>query len=215
MRYLLLTLLTAGSAFGATTVVSDLFNGGSSGAANGLFVASWNQTGSWTNVAIGANLATNNGLSTSTGTAYLMNQIGPGTTAANEVTSPFSIVVTGNPGINVMTPLFSGLSLGPGTYYLVIAPNNGDFVLDWVLTGPPLQTLGPGVTQNPDQFAGSPAPFAPASSFSDTSFSRIFSVTGDAVTGTSAPEPSTIGVILLGAAVLAARSYRLSARTSR
>jgi hypothetical protein len=54
-----------------------------------------------------------------TGQAYLMTAIGPGTTVASQAaTAPFFV-----PG-TLVTPtsadLFSGLSLGPGTYYLLL-----------------------------------------------------------------------------------------------
>ncbi len=207
-----LLLVTAipltGPAFG-TTIVSDVYNGvGTSGSSGGWKAVTWTQTGTYNNVTIGANLATNNGLSTSTGTAYLMTQVGPGTTAANEVTTPFAISVSGNPGGNVMTQLFSHLTLGPGTYYLLINPTSVNSVdsLDWDEAGSPLRTLDTGVTQGSDlAISGSVAPFPPASSsVSSTSASLIFSVTGDPVVGvpSTTPEPSSIGMMLAGLAAL-------------
>src|SRR5579884_57844 len=205
-RVAAVTAIFAACGFGGT-IVSDVYSAGTSGSSGGLYFTSWTQTGSFTNVAIGANLATDNGLSTSTGTAYLMDAIGPGTTAANEVASPFAITVTGNPGINTMTALFTGLSLGPGTYYLVIDPSSFNQVdsLFWDETSPPLQTLGAGVTQNSDeQVNGTPNSFPPASSFVDKSNSLIFSVTGDPVATSGVPEPASVLLTLGGLAIFGA-----------
>jgi len=198
----------AGPAFGAT-IVSDVYSGGTTGSSGGWKAVTWTQTGTYSDVTIGANLATNNGLSTSTGTAYLMTQLGPGTTAADEVTAPFAISVSGNPGLNTMTQLFSHLTLGPGTYFLLIDPTSINMIdsLDWDGTNPPLQTLDTGVTQGSNlELSGSVAAFSPASSsVALTNVSPIFSVTGDLVpvTGTSAtPEPSSIGMMLAGFAAV-------------
>jgi hypothetical protein len=79
-----------------------------------------------------ANLADESGNGTATGTGYLLDQIGPGTTlVGNEVpgVAPIAVSVTGNPGLNGMTKVYSNLTLGPGTYFLVIDPT--DTSLDW------------------------------------------------------------------------------------
>lgn len=192
-----------------TTIVSDVYSSGSTGSTHGWEAVTWTQTGTYNNVTIGANLATDNGLSTSTGTAYLMTQLGPGTTAANEVTTPFAISVSGNPGLNNMTQLFSHLTLGPGTYYLLINPTsiNAPDSLDWDRSNPTLRTLDTGVTQGSDlTLSGSVASFPPASSSvtSTNSVSLIFSVTGDPTVGvpSTTPEPSSIGMMLAGLAGL-------------
>ena len=203
-KYLAIALLLANSAMGAT-VISVTWNASSSGTAIGLAAVSWNQTGSWSNVAIGANLV-GNGLVVSTATVYLMNQIGPGTTAANEVAPPVPISTAANPGLNVMLPLYSGLSLGPGTYYLVFAPDAGS-VLGWDVTGNQ-QVLGPGVTQNTDQGSLTPDAFAPASAFSNASNSRIFSVTGTLGAAPGVPEPSTVIMLFAGLTGLAVKALR-------
>jgi MYXO-CTERM domain-containing protein len=202
-------------AFGAT-IVSDLYNGFTSGNSGGFHVVTWTQTGSYTGVSIGANLGTANGLSTSTGTAYLMDLIGPTATSLNEVTAPFSISVTGNPSINTMTPLFSGLSLGPGTYYLVINPTSTgqSDSLDWALTGTPLQTLDSGVTQGTDLTnSGAVAGFPPASSTTTEANSLIFVVNGTMTTSmpptpSGTPEPSSLALAALGFSALAAWRFR-------
>jgi hypothetical protein len=204
MKCLVVALLVGSSAMGATVISVTWNNSGTSGGGTGIAAVSWTQTGSWSNVAIGANLTTSGFISV-TGTAYLMNQVGGGTTAANEMTSPAPLSISGNPGLNSMTTIFSGLSLGPGTYFLVVVPDAGSG-LAWGLTGSPLQVLGSGITQNSDQTAATPNPFPPASAFSNDSNSRIFSVTGTAGAAPGVPEPSTVVMLLAGLSGLAVKA---------
>lgn len=193
--------LLAGPAFGGI-IVQDLYSAGATGSYDFWRAATWTQTATYSGVTIGANLATN-GISPGNGTAYLMNLLGPGATSGNEVAAPFSIVnlSTSCCTLNTMTPLFSGLTLGPGTYYLLIDPAT---TLYWDLTGPPAQTLGSGVTQGSDvALSGSRDPgFPPDSPYASTAYNVIFSVTGTLVTDSppSTPEPSTIVMFLSGLA---------------
>src|SRR6185369_9390402 len=94
-------LLVAGSAAAAPiTIVSTTADVSTTGGGGGGLVESWTQTGTYSGVTITAAL-TNIQANT---TAYLMNQIGPGTNVANQL---FANSVTG-------TTLFTGLTLGPG-----------------------------------------------------------------------------------------------------
>jgi hypothetical protein len=69
----------------------------------------------YSNVSISAELG---GITTQNVTAYLTTQIGPGTTAAMHEIATTTI---GLPGLGpVLTPIFTGLSLGAGTYYLTL-----------------------------------------------------------------------------------------------
>jgi hypothetical protein len=197
-------VLYTGSAFGGpVTIVSDLFTSGTSGSTGGWQAVTWTETGSYTNVSIGANLAISNGLSTGTGIAYLVTALGPSATLANLVaTDP--ITVSGNPGVNTMTSLFTGLSLGPGTYYLLINPTDINMTdsLVWDGGGTPTQTLDTGVIQQADRMlSGTVAtpPYDSANIASTLSVSHLFSVTGTAVVGNSnTPEPGTMGMLALG-----------------
>ncbi|MGD0871638.1 MAG: PEP-CTERM sorting domain-containing protein [Bryobacteraceae bacterium] len=190
--------LLAGPAFGGI-IVQDLGSAGSAGTVDVWRAATWTQTGTYSSVTIGADLATN-GISQGNGTAYLMTQLGPGTTIADEVAS-FSIVnlPTSCCALNTMTPLFSGLTLGPGTYFLLIDPQT---TLYWTVASSPSQTLGSGVTQGSDvALSGSRDPgFPPDSPYAATAYNAIFSVSGTPVTGGSTPEPSTIVMFLSGLA---------------
>lgn len=81
-RYYLLAIVAVCPAAFGTTVVSQLFSAGSTGSLNELAAISWTQTGSYSNVDILANIGDSAGSGTATATAYLMTQIGAGTTAA-------------------------------------------------------------------------------------------------------------------------------------
>ena len=216
MRLSILAALLLAQGAWADTIVTSL-SGGLSGAEGGLWVVSWTQTGTYTDVTIGANIAVNGGNPSeeATGTAYLMTQIGAGTTISDEKeTGPVSVM--GNPGLNDMTTIFSGLSLGPGTYYLVIDPSSVNLAdsLVWAAAGTPTQTLGTDVS---DVMAFSAtttnAAFPPANTFATGQLTPIFSVTGD-LGVTTTPEPSTTVFLAFGfAALFVARKF--VARRSR
>jgi len=176
----------AGSAAAAPiTIVSTTADVSTTGGGGGGLVESWTQTGTYSGVTITAAL-TNIQANT---TAYLMNQIGPGTNVANQL---FANSVTG-------TTLFTGLTLGPGTYFLVVAsPNN----VSATFGTPPLVTTDAGVTLNAP--AASPlnslALYAPATNFTTfttTGNHMLFSVVGNAGSS-SVPEPSTFGILGAG-----------------
>ena len=127
------SLWLVSSAKGATvfsttgTFTNCLSVGGDSGvAANGVVVKrEWTQTRGYTNVTISAALQTFDARFTPI-TAYLTTQAGPGTTVANQIGScsvSAPVVVTGTTSL---TTLFTGLTLGPGTYHLTLAgdPNS-------------------------------------------------------------------------------------------
>lgn len=81
---------------------------------NLAFMTAWHQTTTFTNVSISMPLQDNTSggpISGVQGVAFLTNQIGPGTTAANEVTAPFS--VSGLTDSFATINLFSGLTWGP------------------------------------------------------------------------------------------------------
>ena len=195
-------LLCVAAASGAT--ILDVTGPSPFGFANqGAFATGWHQTGTYTNVTITMPLEdnTNGGpISSVEGVAYLVNQVGPGTTSANEVTSPFSIF--GLTASFTTRTLFSGLTLGPGDYFVVVAATNNDpMSASPEGSSLPVATLGIGVTQ---LNGGSPlgdvvASYAPASNFSGSKGpSNIFvTVTGDA--GAAAvPEPAVISLAAAG-----------------
>jgi hypothetical protein len=205
MKALSLTLLAALAFFPAAKpifgelIVSDSA-GGTSGSTTGFFAVSWTQTGTFNNVSIEAQLESSQA-GASTGTAYLSNKLGTGAGSGN-LLDTFA-VSTNNNSPGVLIPLFSGLTLGPGTYYLSIQDNFG---LYWDLAGTPVQTLASGVTQGLDLVSsGAIGTPAISTSFIDTTEINhpLFQVTGDLVTTTTAtPEPSMIGFLSAGLGLL-------------
>jgi hypothetical protein len=197
-----IVLLSAGFA-SANPIISvtgthdtAFFVGGS--AADEMLVSSWTETGSYINVSISAVLSNQfGGNPNSTLSAYLTDRIGPGTTAADVIASTSISPTT----FDETDTLFTGLSLGAGSYYLVLAAP-GKFA-GWWGTNSPTITTDTGVTDTGYYYTnlqgnGSPDDaFPPASTFSpDTTDFLLYSATGTASSAT--PEPSSF--ILAGLA---------------
>jgi hypothetical protein len=123
--------------------------------------ASWSSLSGYSDVKISAKL-----IGTATGTAYLTTQIGPTTTATDVLKSaPF----TENSNVPEWVMLFSGLTLGPGTYYLTLG-SPAPCCSGWANTFDPTLVTAPGVTYNGSHFttnamAGFNLAFPPASTF--------------------------------------------------
>jgi hypothetical protein len=202
----------------AATIVSAVDNGvpnsmqlnlpGS--ATTAAAVVSWTQASAFTNVNVEAYLF-GGGSPNEQYTAYLTNAIGPAATAVNNIAPPITNVsqtfVAPAPG--TPTTLFSGLSLGAGTYYLVIQSLNtssGGFM--WESKAGLSPTFGAGVSGGQFYLASSDAAygllnagFAPGSVFAEPFIggSVMYTVTGEASSAT--PEPLSLG--LCGAGLLA------------
>ena len=189
-------LFCVGRMANADTLIS--VSGGKSGSI-GLGYSELNYLSiSWTfNQAFDNVSLTNTGLGIpypeTSGSFILTNAIGPGTNAHNIIESiPFNFSKTKS----ITTPLFSGLSLGPGTYYLTIAPNVGSH--PWEQEVFPVSiTNAPGVNFN--QFLGAfwgsgNIAFPPASGWTDAGLA--FPIV---LSGTPVPEPATILLLGLGA----------------
>ena len=150
-------------------------------------VASWTTTSAYTGVTISAHLSGQPG--TYIGTAYLTDQVGPGTTLANQLFSaPFTAVLTAFP-FQADVIVLSGATLGPGKVYLTLASNSGPnsgFAWTVAAFGKKI-TTAPGITRNIDLTSyGSPqSAYPPASTFTplpnDTSSPLQFAVTGTPV----------------------------------
>jgi hypothetical protein len=188
-------LLAGPTAVDAAALVTS--NGAQTAGSN-IFASQFNAVGfslssAATNVAISAQLVA---AGQNTGTAFLTTQIGSGTTLANEIArSTFNFV-------NGDVQLFSGLLLGPGDYWLVLASTNGSNVGDGIAVGSDVTyQLAPGVTVLEEKFARNSnvfSSYAPASTWTNaTSGNRIFSVTGDMAL---VPEPATVALLGFGLA---------------
>ena len=211
-------LLTANVALHGANILNVTGTNSFSFTGQAAFVVGWTQTATYSGVTVSMPLQDNTPtpLIGVEGTVYLMNSIGPGTTAANQVTPPFTISSLGSSFAPVT--LF-GLTLAPGTYYVVVVPTNstpmsaspegGPSVNTVVTPGTSVTTLGAGV---PGALAGYP----PASTVVLTPPGNIYlTVTGTLVPVLpTTPAPSTWILVLLGIASLAV-FQALRARSSR
>ena len=151
----------------------------------------WTQTGTYTDVSISANLGSAGFDGDGSGTVYLTNAIGPGTTIANEI-SQISLSGLATDPVPA-TNLFSGLTLGPGTYYLT--SSDGSFPgLAWENFDSVAVNIAPGGSIGQEVNIGiSPTGFPPAASLTAESLNFAFSVTG---TPAAVPEPSSVPLLL-------------------
>jgi hypothetical protein len=196
---LALAILGLGGPAGAGVIASQT---GTSSMALGdpANFVSWTQSSTFSNVTIVAGLA--NALPNfvpGQGTVYLTKHIGPGTTVADEIAR---ISLSNVPVAGAIETLFTGLTLGPNTYYLVAASDAGGSGLGW-LVGNFTSLAGPGVTID---LSGSVleltnlATYAPASDFFTAPPGPpllMFSVTGSPV-GAPVPEPASLIPLMAG-----------------
>jgi|GEM_PF-2261605 len=206
----MLAVLAAGVGSAANIIT---VNGGTNLAVPGvgtLYVSSWTQSSSYQNVTITSPLidATLGGpISGTEGTVYLVNQIGPGATAANNVAPP--VTISGLTSVASTPTLWTGLTLPAGTYYVVWVPLHlsNPSMAPLISTNPAI-SVGTGVTA----LAATTTPTALASfppatgGLTTTTFAGegfFLTVTGD-LSGTAppppptTPAPSTLLLILMG-----------------
>jgi len=205
-----LLALAPATAFSDTIIISETPDGTTSNAPEvSIFqyaAASWTTTSTYSNVAISAEVfcfPAPGCVGESIVNAYLTTAIGPSETLGDQIAT-YTDTTAG--AVPEMDTLFSGLTLGPGTYYLVLG--NGNIGVDYWFGpdgsggGGTTITTDSGVTFNGDYFsrygfntlnASNP----PASSYSDFGdWGLNFQVTGDS----TIPEPSSISLVLIGMA---------------
>jgi hypothetical protein len=195
---LLLFLITLAT-FAGVQVAPAAIIAQRTGNLSGVFVNSpttivWTQTNTFTDVSISALLSSLLSSGNGQGTLFLTTQIGPGTTTDSEVAR---VSVTGIPrATQVSTLLFSGLTLGPGTYYLTKV-GTGEGGLGWGSLNGFTTTTAPGVTILPTLAGNSPEAYAPATNVLPVFVENLgFSITGTLV-DTQVPEPSS-AVLMIG-----------------
>ncbi len=213
---LIAALLMSGLAANAATIVNvtgpSPFGFGSS---IGI-VEGFNLTTAYTGVSITMPLQDNSvggPIGGTEGTIYLVNQIGAGATAANNVAAP--VLVSGLAASFTTIPVFSGLTLGPGNYYLVLIATNGGSFQSMTPEGSsfPVVTLGGGVTAlGSTSVSAGISPFPPATTWLPLSSpGNIFvDVTG---TASAVPEPSALWLAPAGIAALVLRKRAALARS--
>jgi hypothetical protein len=151
--------------------------------------AGWSLTGTFDDVTITAEIdpGTGSGLS---GTAYLMTQIGPGTTVADQLATA-TFTASGSAYVPQLNTLFTGLTLGPGDYYLVLSSADGLGWNDAVRGTAPVTASG--VSLLSLNYTDSPAAYAPAGNFSNAlGNDPEFTVTGSPV-----PEPGSLALFCI------------------
>ena len=215
---LAVTLAILPPAADAITIVSVSDSGTSGpgflflgGQFSNVVVASWTETGSFSGVTVKAAIGSvDSGFRS--GTAYLTKAIGPGTTPTNQVVPQVGFtapLVTSKFDPFPLTTLFSGVSLGPGTYYLVLAAPFRDQSfsdLGWQFETSGLVTVAPGVSLGnysaANTFFSAVDSFAPASTFLTLSGGQAFFEVS------TIPEPYSLTLMLIGLGSLITRKCR-------
>ena len=196
---LLLTCPPAGA-----TVIAEVGSGGSGflRLSNASFVAvSFTVGDIYTDVILQAFLS--EAASGGGGTAYLTTQLGPGTTIAQQIaTGTFSDLDDSGHLVTVL----SGITLNPGTYYLVLVGGSAIGGATWTSALTPYSiTTAPGASVVENHFyAPSVGAFPPDAGYVAGNPLLVFSVSTSPV-----PEPATAGLVALGAlAILRTRARR-------
>jgi hypothetical protein len=167
---------------------------------------SWSQSKYYTGVSIAVLVDSFIVGQTPTANAYLTTRIGPGTTASDEIahtqfTVPPELPVCSPSSCGAMVTLFSGLSLGPGNYFLTLGPDAASIgTVGWFPALNPTVVLDTGVTEGASFLASAVASYPPASTFGVEPFVMNFAVTG--TEATVIPEPATATLVGCGALVL-------------
>ena len=182
------------------------------GAGIGTFSFGWSQLDTYENVVIRVDIQENVDVVQFGGSiaAFLTDQVGAGTTQAANELAPSATVPFG-PGHSGLLTIFSGLTLGPGNYYVTVTGDSGLAYLGE--TGLPSPTLAPNVA-----ILGygidccSVLGYLPAQPADWTNSAWNFEVTGDLVTETNGqvPEPSSVALVAGGLAAFALRRRRKS-----
>jgi hypothetical protein len=222
----LATILISAKSLKADTIISVTGAPGLStliGSGSPAVSTFWAQSNAYTGVAVAVlvNISVSGGQS-ATADAYLSTRIGPGTTVADEIAhTGFTVPAIAAGGGDVCSPqgncgsivtLFSGLSLGPGTYFLTLSSTaRSSPLVGWfpALTMPTvLQDTG--VAEGFSYYAPVVGSYAPASVFQEQltslnnsplyTFSMSFAVTGTAVN--AVPEPALAALVGLGALLI-------------
>jgi hypothetical protein len=171
--------------------------------------AAFSISGNYTNVALEAVISG----WPSTLDAYLTDQVGAGTTLANEIA--VGSVVAGNPAGHIghpngFTTVFSNLTLGPGTYYFSLTSDTDD--ANWYDRVSPIITEAAGAqhlgTYSNDLQLGQYAPAYVAPNLYNPPGGLLYRVTGDAV---AVPEPGGWLLLSSGVAVILSLRRRRSA----
>jgi hypothetical protein len=196
-RFALLTALLATTALvHAANIISSSGPSPFGFGNQAVFVLGWSQGAAYTNVTITMPLEDNTAGGGIEGTVYLMNQIGAGTSTANQVVPP--ITISGLTNAFTSRVLFTGLTLPAGNYYVVLVPTNANpSSMSPEGSGSAVVTTGTSVTFLGIADPSSAAVYPPATSFSlGTGEGSFFvTVTGDQIAPSTPVPPSLILVL--------------------
>jgi len=178
----------------------------------------------YTNVTISMPLLDNSSggpIAGTEGTAYLVNAINTGATAANEVAPP--VTISGLTGTFAWRTLWTGIALPPGTYYVVLVAaantplGSPSLSAEAGSAGSMVVTTGPGVSDVGARVTSAIAPFPPASNFGGFNPpSQIFVlVNGDPAGAPPPPVPAPSSGALATLALLLIAAARFFAKTDR
>lgn len=175
-----------------------------------VLVEAWSQTSLYNNVTITAPLEDNSSggpIAGVEGTVYLTNKIGPGTTAANLVAPPVNI--SGLTNTFTVRTLFTGLTLGAGTYYLTFkSTNSNPLSMSVEGSSTPVVTVGAGVSEAGADGQIASDPFPPATAVTLTTPGNLFvNVSGTLIANPGVPaiSPWMLSVLALALAVAGLR----------
>jgi hypothetical protein len=147
---------------------------------------SWSQSEPYTGESISALVDSLQVGQTPTANAYLTTRIGPGTTTADEIahtqfTVPAELPVCSPSSCGAMVTLFSGLSLGPGNYFVTMSPNAASIgEVGWFPALNPTVIVDTGVSEGASFMASAVASYPPASALTIINVAMNISVTGSA-----------------------------------
>ena len=164
-----------------------------------VVATSWSQSKSYAGVSIAALVDSAIVGQTPTANAYLTTRIGPGTTTADEIahtqfTVPAELPVCSPSSCGAMVTLFSGLSLGPGNYFVTMSPNATSIgEVGWFPALNPTVIVDTGVSEGASFTASAVDSYPPASAFTIINVAMNISVTGSAPFAGTPGKPNCFG----------------------
>jgi hypothetical protein len=133
--------------------------------------------------------------------AFLTTVIGP---SFNSVTDTIALATVGS------GPLFSNLTLGAGTYFLIVANTTGNAgFVQWNGATSPTVVTAAGVTWNVDFSASSLASSIPGSTFTPRTNPGLFYSLQTSTTVGSVPEPASCLLVITGLLMISIRRSRI------
>jgi PEP-CTERM motif-containing protein len=172
------------------------------------FSTSWSESKAYDDVTISALVDSFIVGQTPTADAYLTTRIGPGTSTTDEIahaqfTVPLNLPICSPNSCGANVTLFSGLNLGPGTYFLTMATDPTSVgTVGWFPANPPTVIKDTGVTEGLSFIATAGASYPPASDFRIFLYPMNFTVV-------AVPEPAAWILIGLGTLLLFLRKQTL------